>query len=71
MLKNRKNTKMMSRINTDNQLSKLTLEGIAFKKQILEKIEKIENELTELANLNQVMSNICSTIQQSVDILRQ
>ena len=71
MLKNRKNTKMMSRINTDNQLSKLTLEDIAFKKQILEKIEKIENELTELANLNQVMSNICSTIQQSVDILRQ
>ena len=71
MLKNRKNTKMMSRIRTDNQLSKLTLEDIAFKKQILEKIEKIENELTELANLNQVMSNICSTIQQSVDILRQ
>ena len=71
MLKNRKNTKMTSRISTDNQFLKLTLEDIAFKKQIVEKMEKIENELTELANLNQVMSNICSTVQQSVDIPRQ
>ena len=50
---------MTSRISTDSQLLQLTREDIAFKKQILEKREKDDNELgTELANLNQVKSNI-------------
>ena len=52
---------MTSRISTDNQLLQLTREDIAFKKQMLEKMEKNGNELrTEFANLNQVMSNIGS-----------
>ena len=39
---------------------------------MLEKMEKSDNELhTELADLNQVMSNITSSIQQSVGILGQ
>ena len=39
---------------------------------MLEKMEKSDNELrTELANLNQVMFNIGSSIQQSVGILGQ
>ena len=59
MFKNRKDKKMTSRISTDSQLLQLTREDIAFKKQILEKREKDDNELgTELANLNQVKSNI-------------
>ena len=50
---------MTSRISTDSQSLQLTREDIAFKKQILEKREKDDNELgTELANLNQVKSNI-------------
>ena len=72
LLKNRKDKKMTSRINTGNQLLQLTREGIAFKKQMLEKMEKSDHELrTELANLNQVMSNIGSLIQQSIGILDQ
>ena len=63
---------MTSRISTDNLLLRLTREDIAFKKQMLEKLEKSDNELrTELADLNQVMSNITSSIQQSVGILGQ
>ena len=59
MFKNRKDKKMTSRISRGNQLLQLTHEDIAFKKQILEKREKDFNELgTELANLNQVKSNI-------------
>ena len=35
-------------------------------------MEKSDNELhTELANLNQVITNICSSIQQSVGIIGQ
>ena len=61
ILNNRKDNKMTSRISTDNQLLQLTREDIAFKKQMLEKMEKNGNELrTEFANLNQVMSNIGS-----------
>ena len=63
---------MTSRISKDNKLLQLTQEDITFKKQMLEKIEKNYNELrSELANLNQVMSNIGSSIQQSVGILGQ
>ena len=51
MLNNRKDKKMTSRINTDNQVLQLTWEDIAFKKQMLEKMEKSDNKLrTELAN---------------------
>ena len=51
MLNNRKDKKMTSRINTDNQVLQLTWEGIAFKKQMLEKMEKSDNKLrTELAD---------------------
>ena len=72
MLKNHNDKEMTSRISTDNQLLKLTRKDIAFKKQMLEEMEKIENELrTELANLNQVMPNIGSSVQQSVAILGQ
>ena len=67
---------MTSRISTDNQLLQLMREEILEKmekemeKQMLEKMEKSHNELrTELANLNQVMSNIPSSVQQSVGIL--
>ena len=61
---------MTSRISTDNQLLQLTRKDIAFKKQMLEKMEKSDSELrTELANLNQVMSNIGSSMQQSAGIL--
>ena len=50
---------MASQISTYSQLLQLTREDIAFKKQMLEKMEKSDKELcTELANLNQVMSNI-------------
>ena len=63
---------MTSRISTDNQLLQLTRKDIAFKKQMLEKMEKSDSELrTELANLNQVISNIGSSIQQSAGILGQ
>ena len=63
MFKNRKDKKMTSWISTDNQLLQLTQEDIAFKK-MLQKMEKSDNELrTELANLNQFMSNIGSSIQ--------
>ena len=59
MPKNRKYKKMASQISTYSQLLQLTREDIAFKKQMLEKMEKSDKELcTELANLNQVMSNI-------------
>ena len=72
MLKNCKDKKMTSWISSDNQLLQLTREDIAFKKKMLEKMEKSDNELrTELANLNQVMSNIGFSIQQSVGILGQ
>ena len=72
MLKNHKDKEMTSRISTDNQLLKLTRKDIAFKKQMLEEMEKIENEVrTELPNLNQVMPNIGSSVQQSVAILGQ
>ena len=65
MLKNRKDKKMASRIRTDNQLLQLTQE-------MRKKMEKSDNELhTELANLNQVITNICSSIQQSVGIIGQ
>ena len=51
MLNNRKDKKMTSRINTDNQVLQLTWEDIAFKKQMLEKMEKSDNKLrTELAD---------------------
>ena len=36
---------MTSRISTDNQLLQLTIEDIAFEKQMLEKIEKSDNEI--------------------------
>ena len=63
---------MTSQISTHNQLLQLTQEDIAFKKQMLEKLEKSDNELrSELANLNQVMSNIGSSVYQSVGILGQ
>ena len=63
MFKNRKDKKMTLWISTDNQLLQLTQEDIAFKK-MLQKMEKSDNELrTELANLNQFMSNIGSSIQ--------
>ena len=72
MLKNRKKKKMTSQISTDNQFLQLTQEDIAFKKQMLETMEKCDTELrTELSNLNQVMSNISSSIQLSVGILGQ
>ena len=59
MLENCEDKKMILRISTNNQLLQLMGEDIAFKKQMLEKMEKRGNELhTELANLNQVMSNI-------------
>ena len=52
---------MASRKSADNQFLQLTREDNAFKEQILEKMEKSDNELrTELANLNQVVSNIVS-----------
>ena len=63
ILKNGKEKKMISQISTYNQLLQLTGEDIAFKKQMLEKLEKSGNELrSELANLNQVMSNIGSSV---------
>ena len=40
MLRNRKDKKMTSGISTDNKLLQLTREDIAFKKQMLEKMEK-------------------------------
>ena len=50
----------------------LTREDIAFKKPMLEKMEKGDNEIrTELATLNQVMSHIGSSIQESVGVLGQ
>ena len=50
---------MTSRISADNQLLQLMGKDITFKKEILEKTEKSDNKLhNELANLNQVMSNI-------------
>ena len=59
MLKNRKDKKMTSRISADNQLLQLMGKDITCKKEILEKMEKSDNKLhNELANLNQVMSNI-------------
>ena len=57
MLKNRKDKKMASRISTDNQLLQLTREEMKNE----EKMEKSDNELhTELANLNQVITNFGS-----------
>ena len=51
MLNNRKDKKMTPRINTDNQVLQLTWEDIAFKKQMLEKMEKSDNKLrTELTD---------------------
>ena len=63
---------MTSRISTDNQFLQITREAVAFKKQMLEKMEKSGSELrTELANLNQVLSNIGSSMQQSDGVLGQ
>ena len=70
MVKNCKDKKLTSRISTDNQLLQLAQVDVAFKKQMLEKTEKSDNELdTELANLNQIMSNIGSSMQQDVGVL--
>lgn len=72
ILKNCKDKKMTSRISTDNQFLQITREAVAFKKQMLEKMEKSGSELrTELANLNQVLSNIGSSMQQSDGVLGQ
>ena len=63
---------MTSRISTVNQLLQLMPENIAFEKRMLEKMKKNDHELrTGLANLNQIISNIGSSIQQSVGILGQ
>ena len=70
MLKNRKGKKMTSKISNDDQLLQLTLEDIAFKKELLEKIDKSDKEFkSELASLNHTMSNIGAAIQKSVGIL--
>ena len=70
MLKNRKDKKMTSKISNDDQLLQLTREDIAFKKELLEKIDKSDKEFkSELASLNHTMSNIGTAIQQSVGIL--
>ena len=49
-----------------------SLQCVLKKKKMRGKMEKRDNELrTKLANLNQVMPNIGSSIQQSVGILVQ
>ena len=61
---------MTSKISNDDQLLQLTREDIAFKKELLEKIDKSDKEFkSELASLNHTMSNIGTAIQQSVGIL--
>ena len=70
MLKNRKDTKMTLKISNDDQLLQLTHEDTAFKKELLEKIDKSDKEFkSELASINHTMSNIGAAIQQSVGIL--
>ena len=60
---------LISKISNDDQLLQLTLD-IAFKKELLEKIDKSDKEFkSELASLNHTMSNIGTAIQQSVGIL--
>ena len=61
---------MTSKISNDDQLLQLTREDIAFKKELLEKIDKSDKEFkSQLASLNHTMSNIAAAIQQSVRIL--
>ena len=48
-----------------------SLQCVLKKKKMRGKMEKRDNELRQLANLNQVMPNIGSSIQQSVGILVQ
>ena len=72
MLKNPMDKKMTSWRSTDNQLLQLMRDDITYKKQMLKKMEKSDNELrTEMAHLNQVMSNIGSSTQKRVGILGQ
>ena len=70
MLKNTKDKKMTSKISNGDQLLQLTREDIAFKKELLGKIDKSHKEFkSELASLNNTMSNIGTAIQQTVGIL--
>ena len=47
---------MTSKISNDDQLLQVTREDIAFKKELLEKIDKSEKECkSELASLNHTM----------------
>lgn len=72
MLKNRRYKKMTTKISSDTQMVQLAKEDLAFKKQLLEKIEKNDKEWqANLSNINTVMSNIGTVIQQSVGILGQ
>ena len=61
---------MTSKISNDYQLLQLTREEISFKKELLEKIDKSDKTIkSELASLNNTMSNIGTAIQQSVGVL--
>ena len=65
MLKNGKDKKMTSKISNDDQLLLLTREDTAFKKELLEKIDKSDKKIkNELASLNHTKSNIGTAINK-------
>ena len=54
----------MTKISNDDQLPQLAREDIAFKKELLEKIDKRDKEFKiELALLNHTISNTGTAIQ--------
>ena len=67
MLKNRKDKKMSPNLSTDKQLIQISQEDVTLKRELLDKMEKSEQEFkASFTELNKTMATIGTAIQQSV-----
>ena len=61
---------MTSQLSIDSQLLQLSHDDLAFKKELLSKMDQVDQEFKEgFVQLNNTMSKIGTAIQQSVGIL--
>ena len=67
MLKNRKDKKMSPNLSTDKQLIQISQEDVTLKRELLDKMEKSDQEFkASFTELNKTMATIGTAIQQSV-----
>ena len=72
MLKNRKDKKMSHNLSTDKQLIQISQEDVTLKRELLDKMEKSDQEFkASFTELNKTMATIGTAIQQSVGLLGQ